>query len=90
MHPLLIRSFQNADEQLAGFEQLSPDHLDLWMGLSNAQKGYWELLPPLLRFEDVADRLVPRSSLSRLIRRTKSFGALQQDEGGIFRKLARG
>ncbi len=90
MHPLLIRSVQNADDQLAGFEQLSPDHLDLWMGLSKAQKGYWELLPQEFRFEEVAERLVPRSSLSRLIARTKSFGALQQGEDGVFRKLARG
>jgi hypothetical protein len=64
--------------------------LDLWMGLSKAQKGYWELLPQEFRFEEVAERLVPRSSLSRLIARTKSFGALQQGEDGVFRKLARG
>jgi AAA domain len=88
MHPFLIKSFRNPEDQLAGFEQLSPDQLDLMVGLSETQRRYWESLPQEFRFEDVAGRLVPRSSLSRLLSRTKSFGAVRQDEDGVFRKVS--
>jgi hypothetical protein len=88
MHPFLIKSFRNQDDQLAGFEQLTPDQLDLMVGFSETQRRHWEALPSEFRFDDVAGRLVPRSSLSRLLSRAKSFGAVRQNEDGMFHKVS--
>ena len=88
MHPLLIRSVRNPDDQLAGFEQVTPDQLDIMQVLSTTQRGHWDKLPRQFRFEEVADNLIPRSSLSRIIKATTNFGALRRDEDGTFTKLA--
>lgn len=86
MHPLLIRPVRDANDQLAGFEQVTPDHLDLLSALSGKMKTHWDKLPRDFRFEDAADKLVPRASLSRLIEKTKQLGALRRQDDGIFRK----
>jgi hypothetical protein len=92
MHPILIRPFVNSDDQLAGFERITPDELALetGSGLSTTQKTHWKALPQEFRFEEVADKLVPRSSLSRLIKHMTSLGALAKGQDGIFRKQISG
>jgi hypothetical protein len=91
MHPLLIRSVRNTNDQLAGFEQVTPDQFDLLTALTETMKRYWDRLPSEFRFEKaVADGLVPRSTLSRLIEKTKQLGALKRGEDGVFRKQTGG
>ena len=87
MHPILIRSVVHAGDQLAGFEQVTPDQMDLLAALTKKQKQYWDQLPREFRFEEVADRSVPRSSLSRLLSRAKQFGTIEQKPDGTFTKL---
>lgn len=87
MHPLLIRPVRDANDQLAGFEQVTPDQFDLLSALTETLKTYWDRLPIEFRFEKVvADGLVPRSTLSRLIEKTRQLGALTRGDDGLFRK----
>jgi hypothetical protein len=86
MDPILIRSAVTADDKLAGFEQVIPDALDLLAALSNVQRTYWLKLPQEFKFDEVADKLVPRSSLFRLIRAASRLGALSRAEDGSYRK----
>ena len=88
MPPLLIKPFRNEEDQVAGFEQVRPDQIAVMTGLSKGQRTHWDRLPAEFMFEDVADCVVPRSSLSRLINRMRGFGALRQDELGKFHKVA--
>ena len=39
MHPILIRSVVHAGDQLAGFEQVTPDQMDLLAALTKKQKS---------------------------------------------------
>ena len=87
MHPILIRTFMNADEHPAGFEQVAPDQLEVFTSLTSNQRTYWEALPQQFKFEEIADKTVPRSTLSRLIKATTSFGALSKGDDGMFRKV---
>jgi hypothetical protein len=86
MHPLLIRPVRNRDDKLAGFEQVTPGNLDLLTALTGTQKQHWDKLPVEFRFEQAADNLVPRASLSRLIERLQQLGALKRGEDGVYRK----
>jgi hypothetical protein len=87
MHPLLIRPVRDANDRLAGFEQVTPDHLDLVSALTDTLRKYWDRLPIEFRFEKVvADGVVPRSTLSRLIEKTRQLGALARGGDGVFRK----
>jgi len=88
MHPLLIRPFLNSDDQPAGFEQVTPDQLETYASLTGRQQGYWEKLPSHFKFEEVADQIVPRSTLSRLIKAAVSFGALIKAHDGVFKKAS--
>ena len=90
MHPLLIRPVQIAENRLAGFEQVTPDQLDLLSALTATMKGHWDRLPSEFRFEDMAENVVPRASLHRLIKITKQFGALKRNDDGTFSKQTRG
>lgn len=86
-HPILIRSFRGEDDQLAGFEQVTADDLQLRVSLSSTLKAHWDRLPQQFKFEEAADKIVPRSTLSRLIRTVTSLGVLVKDEDlGVFRK----
>jgi AAA domain len=87
MHPILIRPFTMIDGRLAGFERVSAGQGDLLMGLSNTQMQYWKTLPPRFTFPEIADKLVPRSSLSRLINTACSLGALVRGDDGCFSKV---
>jgi hypothetical protein len=81
MHPLLIRPILYK-EQLSGFELCPPDRLDLKHALTPKQVGYWDKLPAEFRFEDAADKLVPRSTLKRILDRGKSLGVVVPCNGG--------
>lgn len=80
MHPSLIRPVIHND-RLAGFELCPPDSTGIRSALTPRQLEHWNKLPPKFRFEEVADKLVPRGSLSRLISRSKSLGCIVQDSG---------
>ena len=84
MHPLLIRPVGDHDN-LAGFELCAPNELDLISALTPTQREHWAKLPSGFRFDEVADKIVPRASLSRLLGRAKSLGLLAV-EGGTYRK----
>jgi hypothetical protein len=90
MHPLLIRAVRNRDNQLAGFERVTPGNLDLQTALTGKQKQHWDKLPAQFRFEQAADDLVPRASLFRLIARVLQLGALKLGEDGVYRKQGGG
>ncbi len=81
MHPLLIRPAVYNNE-LAGFGLCPPDSHELKRTLTTKQLEYWNNLPMRFRFEEVADKSVPRASLQRLLERVKSLGHVAQHEGG--------
>jgi hypothetical protein len=88
MHPLLVRSVGDGPENYAGFELVLPTDLDLEQAFKPQQKAHWDKLPCEFGFEEIADKSVPRSSLSRLIAKAKSFGLLTYDEAiKRYRKL---
>ena len=89
MHPLLIRPVGDPAEGLAGFELCPAGDLDLARALTARQQEHWQMLPNQFRFEEVAERLVPRSSLSRLLARVKSLGIVTED-AGVYRKTSGG
>lgn len=80
MQPFLFRS-TGGPGNLAGFELWSPGGLDLQLAFTNKQFDYWNRLPSKFRFADVADHLIPRASLSRLLERAKSLGLVQCNDG---------
>ncbi len=87
-HPLLVRPVGEPPENLAGFELVPPNDTDLVSALTSGQLKYWKDLATEFSFEAVADKTVPRSSLSRLIRRAQSLGLLVYDEkSGRYRKV---
>jgi hypothetical protein len=88
MHPLLIRPFLNSDDRPAGFEQVTPDQLEIYASFTGRQQEYWEKLPSQFKFEEVADQTVPRSTLSRLIKVAVSFGSLIKGNDGLFKKAS--
>jgi hypothetical protein len=79
MHPLLIRPVGDPDG-LGGFELCPPNQLSLLSSLTPSQADYWRKLPAEFRFEQVADRIVPRSSLFRLLTRAKSLGLVEETD----------
>ncbi len=80
MSPLLIHPIGDPGS-LAGFQLCPPDELNLMLGFTNDQRKYWKQLPQKFRFEDVADKVVPRASLSRLNNRAKSMGMMEKQDG---------
>ena len=86
MDPVLIRPVGESSEKLAGFERVQPEGLDFTAALTAGQSKYWEQLPTEFRFEDIADKIVPRASLSRLIKRVVSLGKMEK-VGEVHRKL---
>ncbi len=82
MDPLLIRPVGDPVAGLAGFEICPPSGLDLLSALTYQQRKYWDALPKEFRFDDIAEKkIVPRSSLSRLLRRAKSLALIREDVG---------
>ena len=84
--PILVRPVEHLDNP-AGFELVSPSEPDLVLALAGRQMDHWRKLPAEFQFDDVADKLVPRASLSRLLARARSLGALRCD-GKRYRKVA--
>ena len=80
MHPLLVKPVGDPDK-LAGFELSQADEMDLKLVFTTKQQKHWEKLPEKFRFEAMADKVVPRASLSRIIRLAKSLGAIEQQDG---------
>ena len=82
MHPLLIRPVSIEGENLAGFELCPPDGVNLKNALTSKQFEYWNKLPLEFRFDEVADHVVPRASLKRLLDRAKSLGIIEHANDG--------
>ena len=80
MCPLLIRSVIHHG-RLAGFELCPPDDSGLRAAFTAKQLEYWDRLPAKFRFEEVADRVVPRASLQRLLDRAKSLNFVECNNG---------
>jgi hypothetical protein len=78
-HPLIVHPVGDTGN-LSGFELVTPTNSILTSAFKGKQLGYWTKLPPEFSWEEVTDKIVPQTTLSRLIRCAKSIGALSQDE----------
>lgn len=87
MHPLLVRPVEIEPGQYAGFDLHPADAHTVERVLTTKQRIYWEKLPKEFRFEEVADHIVPRATLDRLLKRAKSVGLVEQ-KNAIWLKLA--
>jgi hypothetical protein len=85
MHPLLIRPVGDLPDGLSGFEPCPPTDLTLKSTLTATQLAYWGKLPQEFRFEEIADRNVPRATLYRLLKKIQSL-AIVEERNGIWRK----
>jgi hypothetical protein len=85
--PLLVRPVEYLDKP-AGFELAPPSDSDLGSALTPRQNEHWKKLPDDFAFDDVAEKVVPRVSLFRLINRTKLLGRLRKDDAGHYWKIA--
>jgi hypothetical protein len=72
--PLLI---QPAGDPEAGFELCPTDRFRLIDVFTMKQSQYWEMLPQSFTFNEGLRAGVPRTSLSRIIKRAKSVGLLR-------------
>ena len=81
MEPILVKPVGDSPDNLAGFELSPANEVDLKSAFTSKQQEYWKKLPDKFRFEEVADTVVPRASLYRLINRAKSLGILQEQDG---------
>jgi hypothetical protein len=86
MFPMLLAPVDDDPDELAGFKPIASSKQDLHELLSHAQIGYWKELPEKFRFIDHANNGIPKSSLSRLIKRCSSLGLLTTD-GSWFTKI---
>lgn len=86
MNPLFIRPIGISSDDLAGFELYRPSGPELSAAFSKKQLEHWQRLPEEFRFDDVAEKIVPKSSLSRLATRAKELGILEVTNGK-WRKL---
>jgi hypothetical protein len=87
MHPLTVRPVEVARGEYAGFELCSPDTQALF---TSTQRGYWDKLPGSFRFDDVADKIVPRSTLWKLLERARQAGLAAQEDGAWAKQMAAG
>ena len=85
IHPLAIRPME-VSGNLAGFELCGPHELDLLAALTSKQREHLDNLPDEFRFDDVADKIVPRASLYRLLPLLKSLGVVDEING-IYHKM---
>jgi hypothetical protein len=86
MHPILIRPVEIKDVGLAGFELCQADKLDISLAMTPTQKKHWDKMPKEFYFDDVADKVVPRASLSRLLKFAKSLGIIA-GHNKLYKKL---
>jgi hypothetical protein len=87
MHPLIVRPVEIAPDTYAGFELCPPDRITTTFLFTARQREYWDKLPREFRFDDVADSLVPRTTLDRILKRAKSAGLVEQIDG-LWRKTS--
>ncbi len=80
MAPILIRPVGDPENR-AGFELSPADELDLMSAFTPKQREYWKKLPDRYRFEEMADKVVPKATLSRLNNFAKSLGILDKQDG---------
>lgn len=78
--PIVVKSI-GKDGELAGFEIVSHKEADLLSSLTKKQKAYYVQLPEWSHFDEVADKIVPRASLWRLLNRLKSLGLVEEVDG---------
>lgn len=78
MHPLIVRPVETAPGEYAGFELCQPETIQLF---TQKQKEYWEGLPDSFRFDDMADKIVPRSTLWKLLERARQAGLAESKDG---------
>jgi hypothetical protein len=90
MHPLIVRPVEIAPDTYAGFELCPPDDTTTMFLFTPKQLGYWDKLPKEFRFDDVADSVVPRATLDRLLKRAKSGGLVAQQHDGLWKKVHSG
>jgi len=89
MEPILVKPVGDSPDELAGFELSPANEVDLISALTATQQSHWEKLPDKFSFEEIADNSVPRASLHRLIKRAKSLGILQGQEGAWVKVVKR-
>ena len=87
MHPLIIQPVEIAPDVYAGFELCPPDRTTASFLFTPKQRDYWDKLPREFRFDEVADSLVPRTTLDRILKRAKS-GGLVEHVDGLWRKTS--
>lgn len=87
LHPLIVQPVEIAPGEYAGFEQCQPEPSKLFTA---TQQGYWNKLPNSFRFEDIADKIVPRSTLWKLLERARQAGLAAQEEDGAWAKQMAG
>jgi hypothetical protein len=85
MHPLIVRPIETDPGQYAGFDVCPPDAATAAVVFTSKQREYWSKLPDSFRFDDMADKTVPRATLDRLLKRAKSAG-LMEHRDGIWKK----
>ena len=86
MRPIVVREVTEPINR-SGFEQVEISPASLVLALTNKQQEYFRRLPDEFKFDEIVSRqIVPRSSLSRLIRVAKSIGLLTS-EGRVHRKV---
>jgi hypothetical protein len=71
MHPLIVRPVKIAPREYAGFELCLPDTQTLF---TPKQRGYWGKLTWPFWFDDMADKIVPRSTLWKILERARQAG----------------
>ncbi|HZU45292.1 MAG TPA: AAA family ATPase [Terriglobales bacterium] len=86
MHPLVVRPIEVAPGEYAGFELCAPDPYALF---TTTQREYWNKLPNSFRFNEVADKIVPRATLHRLVERARLTGLTEQKDG-VWNKTSAG
>ncbi len=89
MHPLIVKPVEIVPDTYAGFELCPPDVSIAAVLFTPKQREYWDKLPQEFRFEEVADSLVPRATLDRLLKRARSAGLVEQ-VSGLWKKTSIG
>jgi len=74
-------------DNLAGFELCPPDTSSLEAVFTSRQLEYWNKLPAQFRFDDIADKLVPRATLDRLLKRAESVGWIGRGSDSMWQKI---
>lgn len=78
MHPLVVRPVEIAPGEYAGFELCPPETRDLF---TPGQRTYWDRLTASFRFDEVADKVVPRATLWRMLERARLAGLAELKDG---------